>query len=113
MDRVAVQDPLLEHSEVTRDDVGFEFMLNALRLTEGVPSSLFAERTGYPLTIVQHELNDAVARGLLDANPARIAATPRGRRFLNDLQTLFLRDAAPPFAATSVTSAVTFERMHR
>ena len=44
--------PLQDEVEVTRDDVGFEFMLNALRLTDGVPTSLFAERTGYPLAIV-------------------------------------------------------------
>ena len=84
--------PLQEESTVTRDDIGFEFMLNALRLTEGVSASSFAERTGYPLTIVERELGEAVNRGLIDANPATIRPTALGRRFLNDLQALFLRD---------------------
>ena len=43
---------------MTRDDVGFEFMLNALRLTDGVPASLFAERTGYPLALVAQRARD-------------------------------------------------------
>jgi oxygen-independent coproporphyrinogen-3 oxidase len=84
--------PLQEESTVTRDDIGFEFMLNALRLTEGVAASSFVERTGYPLTIVERELGEAVRRGLVDADPATIRPTALGRRFLNDLQALFLRD---------------------
>jgi oxygen-independent coproporphyrinogen-3 oxidase len=85
--------PLQEETAVTRDDVGFEFMLNALRLCEGVTASSFAERTGYPLAIVERELGEAVRRGLVDADPATIRPTALGRRFLNDLQALFLRDA--------------------
>ena len=69
-------------------------MLNALRLTEGVPASLFAERTGYPLALVQRELAAAEARGLLERDPAMIRPTALGRRFLNDLQALFLADEA-------------------
>jgi len=77
---------------VTRDDIGFEFMLNALRLTDGVTAASFAERTGYPLAIVERELGAAVCRGLVDGHPATIRPTALGRRFLNDLQALFLRD---------------------
>ena len=39
---------VFERREVTRSEVGFEFMLNALRLTEGFPVAWFAERAGYP-----------------------------------------------------------------
>jgi oxygen-independent coproporphyrinogen-3 oxidase len=87
--------PLQEETRVTRQDAGFEFMLNALRLTDGVPATHFAERTGYPLAIVERELGEALRRGLIDADPATIRATPLGRRFLNDLQALFLRDPEP------------------
>ena len=52
LEKVAAGEPAMERREVRRDEVGFEFMLNALRLTEGVASSTFAERTGYPLAIV-------------------------------------------------------------
>ena len=92
LDQIAAGEPLQEETQVTRDAVGFEFMLNALRLTEGVPSALFAERTGYPLALVQREIGAAVARGLIEPDPARIAPTALGRRFLNDLQAIFLRD---------------------
>ncbi len=85
--------PLLEEAAVTREDVGFEFMLNALRLVDGVPSSLFAERTGYPLSLVARALDAAVRRGLLEPDPATLKPTALGRRFQNDLQELFLTSA--------------------
>ena len=93
LDAVARGAPLQEEREVTRDDIGFEFMLNALRLTDGVPAALFAERTGFPLSLVARELEAAAARGLLEPDPTVIRPTAQGRRFLNDLTGLFLRDA--------------------
>ena len=95
MEKVAAGAPTMERREVGRDEVGFEFMLNALRLTEGVASSTFAERTGYPLAIVAKALDEGVRRGLLDADPSRIAATELGRRFLNRTIELFLPDTQP------------------
>jgi oxygen-independent coproporphyrinogen-3 oxidase len=90
LERMAAGAPSIEDQEVGRDDVGFEFMLNALRLTDGVPAALFAERTGYPLALVQRGLEAAEARGLIERDPTLLRATPLGRRFLNDLQQLFL-----------------------
>ena len=80
----------IEQHTVTREEIGFEFMLNALRLTDGVPAALFAERTGYPLAIVSKALGEAEARHLLVGDPLCLRPTPLGRRFLNDLQALFL-----------------------
>ena len=101
LEQVARGEPLLEEREVTRAEIGFEFMLNALRLTDGVPVALFAERTGFPLAIVGKELDAAERRGLIVRDHERIGPTPLGRRFLNDLQAMFLpqksrraRDAA-------------------
>jgi putative oxygen-independent coproporphyrinogen III oxidase len=82
--------PLLEEHEVTRADIGFEFMLNALRLADGVPAGLFRERTGFPLTLVERQLEEAEKRGLLERDHENLRASPLGRRFLNDLQALFL-----------------------
>lgn len=79
-------------NEVTRAELPFEFMLNALRLREGVPMQSFLERTGLPPSSIAKALAQARAQGLLEADPARIAATPRGFDFLNDLQALFLAD---------------------
>jgi len=92
LERVAAAAPLMENAEVSRADIGFEFMLNALRLTDGVPAALFAERTGYPLLLVRDALAAAEARGLIERDPTLIRPTPLGRRFQNDLQALFLRE---------------------
>jgi oxygen-independent coproporphyrinogen-3 oxidase len=89
--------PLAEDRTVERNEIGFEFMLNALRLTEGVPVALFAERTGFPLTLVQKPLDEAERRGLIARDHQRIRPTPLGQRFLNDLQAIFL----PPATATA------------
>ncbi len=90
LENIARSQPLQEEVDVTRDDIGFEFMLNALRLTAGVPAALFAERTGFPLSLVAHGIDLATRRGLLEPDPASLKPTELGRRFLNDLQSLFL-----------------------
>jgi oxygen-independent coproporphyrinogen-3 oxidase len=73
-------------------DLPFEFMMNALRLTQGFPPRLFAERTGLTLDAIRPQLDEAAAQGLLEETAERIAPTERGRRFLNDLLQLFLGD---------------------
>ncbi|MBL8384100.1 MAG: oxygen-independent coproporphyrinogen III oxidase-like protein [Burkholderiales bacterium] len=75
---------------VATADLPFEFMMNALRLTEGVEARLFAERTGVPVARIAPILAAAAARGLVEHGPARIAPTARGRLFLNDLLQMFL-----------------------
>ncbi len=82
---------LAESAEVRRGDLAFEFMLNALRLNDGVPIRLFSERTGLPLSSIESALQQAEARGLLRRDLHEIAPTVLGRRFLTDLQSLFLR----------------------
>jgi len=72
------------------EDLPFEFMLNALRLVDGVPAASFAERTGVPLAAIVGVMRRATERGLLDPDPATIRATPLGLGFLNDLQQMFL-----------------------
>lgn len=74
-------------------DAVFEFMLNALRLREGVPASLFAERTGMPIGTIERQRSLAVNLGLLAADELRLFPTELGRRFLNDLIMLFLRES--------------------
>ncbi len=94
-----------EH-EVARRDLPFEFMMNALRLREGFELARYTERTGLPLSSIAAALQQAQARGLLEAVPAAAApggapalaaamrATPRGFDFLSDLQALFLAEPA-------------------
>ena len=81
---------LIDSREVGREELPFEFMMNALRLVDGFDTPLFHERTGLPLESVRRELLEAERRGLLTVTPQRIAPTEQGRRFLNDLLEIFL-----------------------
>ena len=97
--------PVQEEHAVGADAVGFEFMMNALRLNQGFPARLFEERAGMPLTAVVRELDEAERRGLIERDHARIAPTPLGRRFLNDLLQIFLK---PDKAETTLNRAGAF-----
>ena len=82
--------PVQEEHEIASRDLGFEFMMNALRLIDGFPAGLFEERTGLPIVSVQRELDEAERRGLIVRDHRKIAPTLRGQRYLNDLLQLFL-----------------------
>ena len=71
------------------EDLPVEFMLNALRLNAGVTAELYARHTGASLADIGPQLAQARARGLLEPDPARLAPTELGRRFLNDLLAVF------------------------
>ena len=81
---------LIEAREIPAKDLPFEFMLNTLRLTDGVDTITFSERTGLPLNAVSKGLDEASKKGLLDLNPSKLKATEQGLRYLNNLQELFL-----------------------
>jgi coproporphyrinogen III oxidase-like Fe-S oxidoreductase len=84
---------IAEGMEVTRKDLPFEFMLNVLRLGEGFPPTLFSSTTGLPPTVLEAGLRKAEEKGLLTQDHAWIKPTALGRRFLSDLQEIFLTDA--------------------
>ncbi|HYD95467.1 MAG TPA: radical SAM family heme chaperone HemW [Noviherbaspirillum sp.] len=90
LEQVRLGAPIQEEFEIERGDLGFEFMLNVLRLTGGFDPNLFAERTGVPLNAIEKPLNAAEAKGLLYRDHKLIRPTELGRRFLNDLQQMFL-----------------------
>jgi oxygen-independent coproporphyrinogen-3 oxidase len=92
MQQVAKGAAIQTEIQVTREELAFEFMLNALRLNAGFDATLFAERTSLSLLDIQRELNEAQQRGLLYRDYQRIAPTPMGQRFLNDLLEIFLAD---------------------
>lgn len=71
-------------------DIIFEFMLNALRLTQGVSASLFMERTGLDIKTIEPMLLEAKQKKLLFDEPSRIQTTELGMRFLNNTISLFL-----------------------
>ena len=81
---------LIESRDVPAKDLPFEFMLNTLRLTDGVETKTFSERTGLPLHIIAKGLEEASKKALLDDNPSVLKATDQGLRYLNNLQEIFL-----------------------
>lgn len=72
-------------SRVQRQQLPLEFMMNALRLTGGVAAELYPLRTGLSLASLEPQRSRLINRGLLTEDPARLAATGLGLRFLNDL----------------------------
>ena len=89
--QVAQDLPVQSEESVKREDLPFEFMMNALRLNQGFADTLFAERTSLSLLLIRRELEQAMQRGLIERDLQRIAPTELGRRFLNDLLQVFLR----------------------
>ena len=74
---------------IGRDDVAMEFMMNVLRLIDGVDLTLLQRRTGIKPCTIQNALSTARQRGWLDQNTQRIMATASGRNVLNQIITLF------------------------
>ena len=90
MEKALVGDAVTQDTEITRAELPFEFMLNALRLKEGFKLQDFSEKTGLPLTAIEHGLAEAERKGLIERDLVRVKPTERGFDFLNDLQALFL-----------------------
>ncbi len=90
MDGALAGQALAQDDEVTRADLPFEFMLNALRLKEGFALPQFSERTGLALTAIHQGLDEAEKKGLIERDFARVWPTVRGFDFLSDLQAVFL-----------------------
>jgi putative oxygen-independent coproporphyrinogen III oxidase len=90
IDGVTKDTPMQSEHELTKGDLAFEFMMNALRLNQGFDETLFEERTSLPLLLIRRELEEAEQRGFLQHKGGRIAPTELGQRFLNDLLQIFL-----------------------
>jgi putative oxygen-independent coproporphyrinogen III oxidase len=86
----AAPSPIAQTSEVTRADLPFEFMLNALRLKDGFKLQDFADRTGLGFGAIEKALQEAEQKGLIERDFEWAKPTARGFDFLNDLQALFL-----------------------
>lgn len=81
----------IERQTVAAEDLPFEFMMNALRLTDGVPAAWLQERTGVPAAKIAAQIRTAQTKGLLDSDPLYFRPSESGRRFLNDLLQCFLQ----------------------
>ncbi len=74
-------------------DLPFEYMMNALRLVDGVPMREFTERTGLGNAAIASILQTALHKGWIIDDADRLQTSELGQRFLNDVIALFL--AAP------------------
>lgn len=90
MEGAGTPQAIAESRPVSRRDLPFEFMMNALRLTAGFDKRLFPERTGLPLSAAVEAIARGEALGLLTQDATHIRPTDLGRRYLNDLLQLFL-----------------------
>ena len=84
-----------EEKMISAAELPFEFMLNALRVSEGFSNNLFIERTGLPISVISRELQRAIELGLIESDPLHVKPTAKGRLFLNDLLELFLPSERP------------------
>lgn len=92
MEKALAGNAVTQENEVSRADLPFEFMLNALRLRDGFKLQDFADKTGLAFTAIQKGLDEAERKGLIERDFVHAKPTERGFDFLNDLQSLFLAD---------------------
>lgn len=92
MEHAGQSSAVSEQHDLVAEQIGFEFMLNALRLKNGVEPYLYKQHTGQELSSIDDKLNEAVSKGLLEVNAKRIKPTEQGFLFLNDLLLIFLND---------------------
>ncbi len=95
--KTAGRDSIVSETRLDPSDLVFEFMLNALRLSDGFKTSLFHENTGLALNNLLPGLQQAVEQDLIKFDDLKIIPTSRGFRYLNDLQAIFLQ----PIKATN------------
>ena len=79
-----------EAHRVPAAELPFEFMMNALRLLDGVPLTQLELTTGLPIASIEEQLRVAQSRGLLEIDATRVRPSEHGRHFLNDLLEIFL-----------------------
>lgn len=80
----------VQYRRIEREELPFEFMMNALRLNDGVDAQLYAQRTGLPLQSMELQLQSLRQRKLMQHDPARLACTEQGHMFLNSVLEEFL-----------------------
>lgn len=80
----------LQFKRIEAVDMSFEFMMNALRLNDGVEAKLYLERTGYSLDTLSELLTSLRQRQLMVEDTERLACTEQGHIFLNSVLEEFL-----------------------
>lgn len=81
---------LINLERVADENLPFEFMMNALRLRQGVSTTVFEQRTGLLVSSIDNEMLPLQHQGLMVNDPLKIAPTPLGFRYVNHLVSKFL-----------------------
>ena len=76
--------------QIDKTDLTFEFMMNALRLKQGVPMRYWQERTGLPWADIESVVQECQHKGWLTTDNGHIACTELGFNYLNDVLSYFL-----------------------
>ena len=84
------QTQIAERKLIDPEDLPFEFMLNALRLREGVPFDFYTERTGLDFDVIESIWTELREKGLVCDHLKRIKTTEKGWLFLNEVLEAFL-----------------------
>jgi oxygen-independent coproporphyrinogen-3 oxidase len=90
---------------ITAQELPLEFMMNAMRLKNGVPIDLFYSNTGVLLNEIQTTIDHCVSRGLLELEQKQLRPTETGFAFLNELLDAFLPENFPQLASQANRSA--------
>ncbi|HEY4448405.1 MAG TPA: radical SAM family heme chaperone HemW [Steroidobacteraceae bacterium] len=102
---LASADAAIEQRTISRQDLPFEFMLNALRLTGGFDKETFSSRTGLPWEAIAAAVRTACAAGLLLVTAEDCRPSAQGQRFLNDLLLHFLPETTENSGASGLSMA--------
>jgi len=81
---------IAQQTTLSKKDISFEFMLNALRLQQPISIRLFSERSGLSCNSINPILDEAVHKEMITLDKEFITVTAFGRRYLNDLIAMFL-----------------------
>ena len=92
IENVKKNTPFIEEKLLVKNELIFEFMMNALRLNHGFKKNLFISSTGVSLDQIKEELDIAKDKGLLIETSDIIKPTILGQQFLNELLQIFMRD---------------------
>lgn len=84
--------PAYKESIVAKEELPLEFLMNALRLNEGVPSQYFSERTGLRFDVIKNQIEQLTRQGLLEHNTEQLKTSKLGERFLNTVLSSFMNE---------------------
>jgi len=91
IDLAGTDEVITETRVLTQDELPLEFLMNAFRLTDGLPAHLFSDRTGLPLKNAEKELLLAEERGLIEWQLNELKPSTKGIRYLNELLEIFVK----------------------